>query len=90
MRQDGLPASTVYRAEFPESLTQLLVEAEMAASGKQVKDTLGRAAVSVNARAVDWGSNGDPAACFPVGEALFERFYLVKLGKKKYHLFEIL
>ena len=41
LRQDGLPASSLLRSEFPETLTQLLVEAGMAGSGKQVKDALG-------------------------------------------------
>lgn len=89
LRQDGLPASSIGRDEFPETVTQLLVEAGMAGSGKQVKDALGRAAVTVNSEAIDWGSNGDVAACFPLGSGLYDRFYLVKLGKKKYHLFEV-
>jgi tyrosyl-tRNA synthetase len=89
LRQDGLPASTVARAEFPETLTQLLTEAGMAASGKQVKDALGRNAVSINNRAVGWDANADVAGCFDPAAALYLRFYLVRLGKKKYHLFEI-
>ena len=89
LRQDGLPASTVLRAEFPDTLTQLLTEAGMAASGKQVKDALGRTAVSINNRAVGWDVNADVAGCFEPAGALYGRFYLVRLGKKKYHLFEV-
>ncbi len=89
LRQDGLPASLVNRADLPETVTQLLVEAGMAGSGKQVKDALGRNAVTVNNRAIGWSDNGDVGACFAADESLFECFYLVKLGKKKYHLFEI-
>jgi tyrosyl-tRNA synthetase len=89
LRQDGLPASTVLRAELPETLTQLLVEAGMAASGKQIKDALGRNAVTINARAVGWDRNADVAGCFDRSLALFGRFFLVRLGKKKYHLFEM-
>jgi tyrosyl-tRNA synthetase len=89
LRQDGLPASTVSRASFPETLTQMLVDAGMAASGKQVKDALGRSAVTVNNRPVGAGQNAEVAACFAPSDALFGRFYLVRLGKKKYHLFEI-
>ena len=77
------------RASFPETLTQLLAEAGMAGSGKQVKDALGRDAVTVNNQAVGWAQNGDVAACFAAPEALYGRFYLVRLGKKKYHLFEM-
>ena len=61
----------------------------MATSGKQVKDALGRQAVSVNNQVVGWEGNADVAACFAPERALYGRFYLVKLGKKKYHLFEI-
>ncbi|MEE4145039.1 MAG: tyrosine--tRNA ligase [Halieaceae bacterium] len=89
LRQDGLPASAVGRAEFPETLTQLLVDAGMAASGKQVKDALGRSAVTINNRPVGSVQNADVAACFAPSDALFGRFYLVRLGKKKYHLFEV-
>ncbi len=89
LRQDGLPASTIARSTIPETLTQLLTEAGMAGSGKQVKDALGRNAVSINNSAVGWEANTDPAGCFQPDRALFGRFYLVKLGKRKYHLFEI-
>ena len=89
LRQDGLPTSTVPRAELPETLTQLLVEAGMAASGKQIKDALGRNAVTINARSVGWDRNADVPGCFDGALALFGRFFLVRLGKKKYHLFEV-
>ena len=89
LRQDGLPASSVERGQFPETLTQLLTEAGMAASGKQVKDALGRNAVTINNQAVGFEANADVAGCFSESAALYGRFYLVKLGKKKYHLFEV-
>ncbi len=59
----------------------------MATSGKQVKDALGRQAVLINGRAFGWGQNDAVAACFDPADALYQKFYLVKLGKKKYHLF---
>ena len=89
LRQDGLPASTVRRDALPETLTQMLTDAGMAPSGKQVKDALGRNAVTINNRPVGWSANTEVAACFEGSAALFKRFYLVRLGKKKYHLFEI-
>ena len=89
LRQDGLPASSLGVEDFPETLIQLLTDAGMAGSGKQVKDALSRGAVKVNDRALKMEDNGDPAGCFLPGEAIQGRFYLVKLGKKKYHLFEI-
>jgi tyrosyl-tRNA synthetase len=89
LRQDGLPASTIARADFPDTLTQLLADAEMVTSGKQVKDALGRKAVTVNDRILGLEDNGKVPDCFLPVHAMFGRFYLVKLGKKKYHLFEV-
>ncbi|MAT93478.1 MAG: tyrosine--tRNA ligase [Halioglobus sp.] len=90
LRQDGLPASTLARAGLPETLTQMFAEAGLAGSGKQVKDALGRNAVTVNERALGMADNGDPAASFAPEGAVHGRFYLVRLGKKKYHLFELI
>lgn len=89
LRQDGLPASTIARADFPETLTQLLADAGMVTSGKQVKDALGRQAVTVNERTLGLEDNSKVADCFLSLHAMFGCFYLVKLGKKKYHLFEV-
>lgn len=91
LRQDGLPASTLSRNELEgQMLTQLLTEAGVVASGKQVKDALGRKAVLVNGGELGFEHNADLPAVFASDAALCERFYLVKLGKKKYHLFEVL
>ncbi|MEM6580838.1 MAG: tyrosine--tRNA ligase [Pseudomonadota bacterium] len=89
LRQDGLPASILERARFPETLTQTLADAGLAGSGKQVKDALARDAVTINGRPIRLEQNGDVAACFEPASALYNRFYLVRLGKKKAHLFEI-
>jgi tyrosyl-tRNA synthetase len=61
----------------------------MVNSGKQVKDALGRKAVAVNDRVLGLEDNPEVGKCFPLSDAAFGRFYLVKLGKKKYHLFEV-
>ena len=90
LRLDGLPSSTLVRDDLEgDTLTRVLTDSGMAGSGKQVKDALGRQAVSVNGRALGWDDNMQPAQCFLPEEALFGRFYLARLGKKKYHLFEI-
>lgn len=90
LRLDGLPSSNLRASDLKDALlTQLLVDSELAASGKQVKDALANRAVLVNGRAVGAESNADAAACFQADNALFGRFYIVRLGKKKYHLFEI-
>lgn len=89
LRLDGMPASSIFRSSLPETLTQLLVEAELAGSGKQVKDALGRKAVLVNNRETSWDDNSSVPEVFGADRAVWNRFYLVKLGKKKYHLFEM-
>ncbi len=88
LRQDGLPASTLDAMALPETLTQLLTDCGLAGSGKQVKDALQRSAVLVNGHAVAMEQNAEPAAVFSPERALYGRFYVVRLGKKKYHLFE--
>jgi len=90
LQQDGLPSSKLVRAEIAElPLTQLLADAELAASGKQIKDALARNAVFVNGAAKSIDDNMRSVNCFASENAFFDRFYLVKVGKKKYHLFEI-
>ena len=90
LRLDGLPGTVLRRGALGDSsLVQLLSAAGMAASGKQIKDALARGAVSINGRVLGADDNMDPAAGFALEQAMHERFYLVKLGKKKYHLFEL-
>lgn len=89
LRQDGLPATTLDPEALPSTLTQLLTESGMASSGKQVKDALGRQAVTINNRSLGWDDNDRVAACFSPDLALHGRYYVTRLGKKKYHLFEL-
>jgi tyrosyl-tRNA synthetase len=89
LQQDGLPSSKLARADIGETpLTQILADVEMAASGKQVKDALARNAVFINGEAKSIDDNMQSANSFSSEKAFFKRFYLVKLGKKKYHLFD--
>ncbi len=90
LKLDGLPFSVLERGSLGnDPLTQLLVDAGMAASGKQVKDALGRNAVVINGREHGAEDNLQVPACFAEDSALFGRFYVCRLGKKKYHLFEV-
>ncbi len=90
LKLDGLPFKLLRRdALSGMSLTQCLVECGLVKSGKQVKDALGRGAVVVNSSRPGMADNVDLAAVFDSGAALFGRFYLVKLGKKSYQLFEV-
>ncbi|NIB39020.1 tyrosine--tRNA ligase [Pseudomaricurvus alkylphenolicus] len=83
---DGLPCT-----ELPEGLeqipmTSLLTDAGMVKAGREVKDALGRQAVWVNGEAKGAEDNMKAHEVFAADKALYGRFYLVKLGKKKNHL----
>lgn len=90
LQLDGLPSSKLDRVRLEEvPLTQLLADAQLAASGKQVKDALIRGAVFINGRPKSMDDNMRVPECFSVDASFYGRFYLCKLGKKKYHLFEV-
>lgn len=89
LRLDGLPSSDIDLAALPPTLTQLLSDAGMVTSGKQVKDALGRGAVTVNGVSLAADVNADPAKALAPERALQGRYFLVRLGKKKYHLFRM-
>jgi tyrosyl-tRNA synthetase len=91
LKQDGLPSSNLKRSELSEqSLTGLLSDCGLAISGREVKDALLRNALSINASSKCYEDNMKAVECFSSAQALFERFFIVKLGKKKYHLFELI
>lgn len=90
LKLDGLSASTIERQSLEgEPLTQLLVDAGMAPAGKQVKDALAREAVTINGSSKSTEDNMRAPECFAAESALRGRFYIVRLGKKRYHLFEV-
>ena len=84
---DGLPTSTLDLNTAPPTLTQLLSESGMVSSGKQVKDALKNNAVTINGVAVRGEASIAVEACFSPDQALHGRYWIVRLGKKKYHLF---
>lgn len=87
---DGLPSTRLQPSMLEgKPLTGLLAESGMVASGKQVKDALGRAAVVVNGAVLSPEDNMRLPQCFDRSRALFGRYFLVKLGKKSHHLFEL-
>jgi tyrosyl-tRNA synthetase len=90
LKLDGLPASDLLRVELAEKpLTTLLTDCGMVKAGREVKDALGRRAVLINGGAKGAEDNMKAQECFAESAALFGRFYIVKLGKKKYHLLEV-
>lgn len=88
LRLDGLPSSSLGDGLDDMSLAQLLVESGLASSGKQVKDALGRSSVFINGVALGAEDNMNVNHCFSAGRAMYGKYFLTKLGKKKYHLFE--
>lgn len=89
LSMDGLPSSTVARAELPATLTQLLTDAGMVTSGKQAKDALGRSAVVINGKPVSVDDNANPQKCFAIDSAMHGQYFITRLGKKKVHLFTV-
>lgn len=90
LRLDGLPASSLRRSELQGvPLTQLFSDCGLAASGKQVKDALGNRAAVLNGCALGSEDNMKAGECFAIERALYGRFFIARLGKKKYHLFEV-
>lgn len=88
LQQDGLPSTHLSDEVLSEeSLVGLFVSSGMAKNGKQVKDALSREAVLVNGHAIGMDMNMCVADVFAVSKARYDRFFVVKLGKKQYHLF---
>ena len=89
IKQDGLPSSDLDTSGLAEKpLTSLLSEAGLG-QGKQIKDALGRKAVIVNGTELGMDDLMKGAEIFTPEKALYGRFFLVRMGKKKYHLFEL-
>lgn len=90
IKLDGLPSSDLVLADIAETpLTTLFADCGLVKAGREVKDALGRNAVLINGEAKGVEDNMNTAQSFATDKALFGRFFLVKLGKKKHHLFEI-
>jgi tyrosyl-tRNA synthetase len=87
---DGLPSSVLSLDQLQDKpLTGLLAGSGMVASGKQAKDALARAAVLINGEVLKPEDNMRLSECFAPSKALYGRYFLVKLGKKSHHLFEL-
>jgi tyrosyl-tRNA synthetase len=87
---DGLPSSKIAPQDWSEKpMTGLFSDSGLASNGKQVKDALGRNAVIINGDAIGWDDNMNIVGVFDQSKALHGRFFIVKLGKKSYHLFEL-
>jgi len=85
--QDGLPSAYLQSYNLSElPLTSLFTETGLAKNGKQVKDALSRNAVLSNGRVIGSEENMSAEEIFSVQRAKFEKYHLVRLGKKSYQL----
>lgn len=90
LQQDGLPSSEIDLAALAEvPLTTLLTDCGMAKAGREVKDALARNAVFINQQTLSEADNMKTVELFAQQNALYGHFFLVKLGKRKYHLFSL-
>lgn len=89
LSQDGLPCTRLLIGDLSRPLTGLLVDAGMAQSGKQVKDALSQGAFRLNDLVCGPQDNMSAATLFSQDRALFGRYFLARLGRKTYHLFEL-
>jgi tyrosyl-tRNA synthetase len=91
LEQDGLPSSDIDASLMAEnSLTALFVASGLAKNSKQVKDALIRNAVLVNGATVGWDMNMEVNKIFSIDNGLHEKWFVVRLGKKSYHLFKLI
>ena len=89
MCQDGISSSSVdEEGLLQKPLTQILTDCGMVKAGREVKDALGRHSVFVNGIPQGNSDNMKAREIFSKEKALHGRFFLVRLGKKKYHLFK--
>ena len=88
LSMDGLPCTRFADADVEgKSLNQFLAESGLA-QGKQIKDALGRKGLLINGEAKSMEDNMKLAEAFAAEKAMYGRFFLVKMGKKKHQLFE--
>ena len=89
MCQDGISSSSIdQEGLLQKPLTQILTDCGMVKAGREVKDALGRHSVFVNGIPQGNSDNMKAREIFSKERALHGRFFMVRLGKKKYHLFK--
>jgi len=77
LKQDGMPSSLLEG----ETLVEALVQTELASSNKMAREFITNGAVSVNGEKAE-----DPASQLDWSEAFFGKYFLLKRGKKLFHL----
>jgi len=79
LRQDGLPASKMEQGSA--GLVEILVNSGLASSNRAAREFIGNGAVSVNDCKVL-----DVAATLEHDQALYGKYWLLRRGKKQFHL----
>jgi len=79
LRLDGLPSTNV--EGLPKGIVEVLVETGLAKSNKMAREFISNNAVSVNGQLV-----GSDAETLNIEAALFGRYFVLKRGKKLFHL----
>jgi len=79
LRQDGLPASKIEAGAA--GLVEVLVRSGLASSNRAAREFINNGAVSVNDRKVL-----DVAAALETDQALYGQYWLLRRGKKQFHL----
>lgn len=77
LKQDGMPSSVVEAG----TLVEVLVATGLAQSNKMAREFIGNGAVSVNGKKV-----AEPTACLAWDDAFYGQYFLLKRGKKLFHL----
>ena len=90
LQQDGMPSSSLDLTETTDAtLSQLLVNLEVVKSGKQVKDALANGGLKVNNTVLTPAANTNLIEIFSREKAFFDKYFMLKIGKKNNHLFVI-
>jgi tyrosyl-tRNA synthetase len=79
LRQDGLPSTEIESSEI--SIVDALVQTTLAASNRVAREFIGNNAVSVNGARVE-----SVEQILRAQQAIFGRYFLLKRGKKLFHL----
>jgi len=88
LQLDGIPSTPIAPQKLDgQSLTSLLTESQVVKSGKQAKDALNANSITINQTVVKPSQNMQLPQIFAQQTAFFGRYWLVRVGKKKVHLF---
>lgn len=90
LKTDGLPYHKLSSVDLRDrTLAQLMVEMGVVASGRLVVDALAKGGVVLNDRVLSGGDNAKLAELMTPGGGVSQHYYLLRFGKKRHHLVEV-